>query len=66
MKAAELRGKSDSELSELESELRRDLINLRIAQATGGDVNASKFTEIRRNVARLKTIQTERAKENQA
>lgn len=63
MKASELREKSAEELVTLEAELRRDLINLRVAAATGGDVQTGRFREIKRDVARIKTIQTARQQE---
>lgn len=57
LNAKELREKSQEELKELEASLQSDLINLRVALATGGEVNVSKFREIRRDVARIKTVQ---------
>lgn len=61
MKPSELRDKDDAELVELESELREQAVRLRIGQATNKRVNSAKFKEIRRDIARIKTIQTERA-----
>lgn len=66
MKASELREKSAEDLVQIEAELRRDIINLRVASATGGDVQYGRFRELKRDIARIKTIQTARQKEKQA
>ena len=61
MKPSELRDKTDEELSELETDLRDRLVKLQIARATSRTTNTSEFPRIRRDIARIKTIQTERA-----
>jgi large subunit ribosomal protein L29 len=60
MKPSELRDKDDDELVDLEKDLREQLVRLRIGLATNKRVNTAKFKEIRRDIARIKTIQTER------
>ncbi len=60
MKPSELRDKDDSELVELETTLRDKLVKLRIGKATSKAVNTSEFKRIRADIARIKTIQTER------
>lgn len=62
MKPSELRDKTDEELTELETQLRDSLVKLQIARATSRTTNTSEFPRIRRDIARIKTIQTERAK----
>lgn len=62
MKPSELRDKSDEELVELENDLREQIIKMRVASATSRSVSTAKFSEVRRDIARIKTIQTERAK----
>lgn len=60
MKPSELRDKSAEELEALESELRGQIVKLRVSQATSRNVNVAKFGQIRRDIARIKTIQSER------
>lgn len=60
MKPSELRDKSAEELQSLESELRGKIVKLRVSQATSRRVNVAMFSELRRDVARIKTIQSER------
>lgn len=51
-------GKSESELSGLIAEYKRELFNLRFQQATGELENTARFREIKRNVARAQTALT--------
>jgi large subunit ribosomal protein L29 len=61
MKTSELRDKTDEELRELESSLRDRLLKLQIARATSRVTNTSEFPRVRRDIARIQTILTERA-----
>jgi large subunit ribosomal protein L29 len=61
MKISELRDKTDDELRELEGSLRDRLLKLQIARATSRITNTSEFPRVRREIARIKTILTERA-----
>jgi large subunit ribosomal protein L29 len=61
MKAAELRDLSDEELREKLRELQEELFNLRFQLATGQIENVSRIGAVRRDVARLKTVQQQRA-----
>jgi large subunit ribosomal protein L29 len=61
MKPSELRDKTDEELAELETELRDRLVKLQVARATSRTSNTSEFPRLRRDIARIKTIQHERA-----
>lgn len=60
MKAAELRELSDAELNAQIDILKDELFNLRFAQATGELENPHRMKEVKKTIARIKTIQTER------
>jgi len=59
MNAKDLRQKSPAELQQELLKLRREQFNLRMAQASGQAAKPDQFTKVRRNVARLKTVQAE-------
>ena len=61
-KAAAWRGKSAEELNDQMVELRKEEFNLRMKRGTGGLTDTSRFKEIRREVARIKTVLNEQAK----
>jgi large subunit ribosomal protein L29 len=61
MKAAELRDLSAEELREKLRELQEELFNLRFQLATGQIENVSRIRAVRRDIARLKTVQQQRA-----
>jgi large subunit ribosomal protein L29 len=61
MKAAELRDLSDEELRGKLRELQEELFNLRFQLATGQIENVGRIRTVRRDVARLKTVQQQRA-----
>lgn len=56
MKASEFRNKSADELRKELLELRREQFNLRMQAATGQLAGTHQFREVRRNIARLKTV----------
>ena len=60
MKAAELRDLSADELQRKLKELQEELFNLRFQLATGQIENVSRIRTVRRDIARVKTIQRER------
>ena len=60
MKPSELRDKSDEVLAEIETDLREQLIKLRVARATSRRVSTAQFSQIRGDIARIRTILTER------
>ena len=62
MKAAELRDKSVDELHTRERELREQLFKLRFQRATGRIENPMKIREVRREIARIKTLMNERSR----
>jgi len=57
MKAAELRDLADEELRGKLLELQEELFNLRFQLATGQIENVGRIRMVRRDIARLKTIQ---------
>ena len=60
MKAAEIRELSADDLQAKLKEARAELFNLRFQQATGQLENPSRMKEIRKTIARIKTVITER------
>jgi large subunit ribosomal protein L29 len=56
MKASELRSKSGDELREQLLQLKKEQFNLRFQKATGQLENTSRVREVRRDIARLKTL----------
>jgi large subunit ribosomal protein L29 len=60
MKASELRGKSADELKGQLVELKKELFNLRFQKATGELSNTARFRQVRRDVARVKTLLAEK------
>ncbi|MGB9629238.1 MAG: 50S ribosomal protein L29 [Thermodesulfobacteriota bacterium] len=61
MKAKELRLLSEGELLEKERELREELFNLRFQHATGQLENTMRIPQVKRDIARIKTILREKA-----
>ena len=62
MKAQALREKSVDELKNEETKLQNDLYKLRFQRATGRMENPSKMRQIRRDIARIKTLLGEKAR----
>jgi large subunit ribosomal protein L29 len=60
MKAEELRELTDEELERKGQELVEELFNLRFQLAIGQIENVGRLTAVRRDIARVKTIQRER------
>ncbi|MBT9139618.1 MAG: 50S ribosomal protein L29 [Dehalococcoidia bacterium] len=60
MKANELKEFSDVELVSKLSELKEELFNLRFQMATGQLENHMRIREVRKSIARVKTIQRQR------
>jgi large subunit ribosomal protein L29 len=61
MDAKQLRGKSAAELTDELLKLRKEQFALRMQRATGQSPKPDQFTKVRRNIARLKTVQREQA-----
>ena len=62
MKAKDLRKKNSGELGDELLKLRREQFNLRMAQASGQVAKPDQFGKVRRNIARVKTVQAELAR----
>nr|WP_072514762.1 50S ribosomal protein L29 [Ndongobacter massiliensis] len=60
MKAKEIRSLSDQALNEKLTELKQELFNLRFQNATGQLENVHAIGNVRRDIARVKTVQRER------
>lgn len=60
MKINEIRSMSDNELNAKLSELKSELFNLRFSQATGSLSNPMQLHNIKKDIARIKTILSER------
>ena len=60
MKAIEIRKLSTEEINKKIAESKEELFNLRMKQATGSLENPTRIRELRKTVARLKTILRER------
>ncbi len=60
MKSNELRELSDEDLKALIAEYKEELFNLRFSQATGTLEKPHRIKELRKAVARIKTILRER------
>jgi large subunit ribosomal protein L29 len=61
MKASDLRNKNDAELAKELLDLRKAQFSLRMQLATQQLNNSSQLGKVRKDVARIKTIQRERA-----
>ena len=57
----DLRAKSDDQLTAQLTELKREQFNLRFQAATNQLEAPSRIREVRRTIAQIKTLQTERA-----
>ena len=62
MKTTELREKTEDELLKKENELRKELFNLRFQQATGEIENPMRIRTIKKDIARILTVTTEKKK----
>jgi large subunit ribosomal protein L29 len=62
IKARELREMSTDELRQKEKDLKEELFNLRFQRATGQLENLMRVGQVKRDIARVKTISREKAK----
>ena len=60
MKAADLRARTVDELTEEVDTLGREIFNLRFQRASGQLENTARVRQVRRDIARIKTILGER------
>ena len=61
-KATDLRAKSDDQMSEELGNLKREAFNLRFQAATSQLEKPSRVREVRKDIARIKTLQNERSR----
>lgn len=62
MKPSELRAMTIDELTKREQDLRRELFNLRFQKATGEIENPMRIRTVKKDIARVLTIKTEKLK----
>ena len=62
MKPSELRALTTDELKQKESDMRKELFNLKFRVATGEIENPMRIRALRKNIARVLTIATEKSK----
>ncbi|HON87635.1 MAG: 50S ribosomal protein L29 [Firmicutes bacterium] len=60
MKVQEIRAMSDTDLNRTLLDLKDELFNLRFQLATGQLDNVMRISEVKRSIARVKTIQRQR------
>ena len=61
-KASDVRAKTPDELSTMVLDLRKEQFNLRFQRATGQQEGISRVRQVRREIARVKTIQAEKSR----
>ena len=61
MNAQELRDKTPDQLREVLSNLKKEAFNLRFQQATGQLENTARMRSVKRDVARVRTVLTQKA-----
>jgi large subunit ribosomal protein L29 len=66
MKATEIRELSDEELNNKESELKDQLFKLKFQHTLGQLENTVKMKNVKKDIARIKTILTEKSKGKEA
>ena len=59
----DLKNKSDAELAQDLVSAKKELFNLRFQNATNQLDNTARIKEVRRNIARIQTVITQKAKE---
>ena len=62
MKQSDLKPMTDDQLSEQLGQLKREAFNLRFQAATSQLEKPSRVREVRRTIARIKTLQSERSR----
>lgn len=66
MNAAELRGMDDATLNKQIDELYHELFNLRFQRAAGQLANLNRLRQVRRDIARVKTVLHARTQDRQS
>ncbi|MCR5502546.1 MAG: 50S ribosomal protein L29 [Lachnospiraceae bacterium] len=59
----ELKKKTDAELAKDLTDAKKELFNLRFQNATNQLDNTARITEVRKNIARINTVISQKAKE---
>ena len=62
MSAKDLRGKEPKDLQSELIKLRREQFSLRMQAASGQTVKSSDFGKVKKSIARVKTVQSEKAR----
>ena len=65
MTAKEIRELSNTEIAQQIETLKDELFNLRLQQATGQLTNTARLKTVKKDIARMKTVLTERELSNQ-
>ena len=63
MKASDVRAKTDDELKQQVDDLAKEAFNLRFQRASGQLENTARVRQVRRDIARIKTILGERRRQ---
>lgn len=66
MKASDVRSKTPDQLLEELGQLKKEQFNLRFQQATGQLEKTARVRQVRRDIARIKTIVRQQANESKA
>ena len=66
MKASDVRGFTADQLKDELAKLKKEQFNLRFQKATGQLEKSSRITEVRKDIARVKTIARQKAAEAKA
>jgi large subunit ribosomal protein L29 len=66
MKATELQGKSQAELQESLQDLLKEQFNLRMQRGTGQFSRPHLMKDVRRNIARVKTVMNQKRRAGEA
>ena len=62
MKASDVRAKTDDELTDQLDVLGKEIFNLRFQRANGQLENTSRVRQVRRDIARIRTVLAERSR----
>ena len=62
MNAADVRAMSPDQMKDEMLSLKKELFNLRFQQASGANENTARMRQVRRDIARIKTIQGQSAR----
>jgi large subunit ribosomal protein L29 len=66
MKASDVRALSEDQMNDELAKLKKEQFNLRFQKATGQLEKTARFNEIRKDVARIKTIARQKAADSKA